>query len=178
MGLSSSERSSFKSWVISASVYFCRQMRCMITLWCCPPVASSSASRPSIIRLQTFVRFSSESIRAVQELAAKYRYTVITSASADEDSYRRSFTSGNDESSTAAIMARSLCEGAGWDIIYDRSVSLKADADRDRKVTVREIFEYARRRVAHYLEGTSVTQTVYLFSDGGGDTVLFGKAPQ
>ena len=106
------------------------------------------------------------------------RYTVITSASAEEDSYRRSFASGDDETSTAAIMARSLCEGAGWDIIYDRSVSLKADADRDRKVTVREIFEYARRRVAHYLEGTSVTQTVYLFSDGGGDTVLFGKAPQ
>lgn len=102
------------------------------------------------------------------------KYIVITSASSSEDSYRRSFTSGTSESSTAAIMGRSLCEGAGWDIIYDRSVSLKADADKDGLVTVQEIFEYTKERVAHYLEGTDVTQTVYFYAEDD-QTVLFGK---
>lgn len=102
------------------------------------------------------------------------RYTVIASASADEDSYRRSFTSGNDEFSTAAIMGRSLCEGAGWDIIYDRGVSLKADADRNKQITVQEIYEYTKKRVAHYLEGSGVTQTVHVFPEGD-QTVIFGR---
>ncbi len=102
------------------------------------------------------------------------KYTVITSAAADQDSYRRSFARGDDEDSTAAIMARSLCEGAGWDIIYDRSVTLKADADRDKLITVQEIYEYTRRRVPHYLEGTGVTQTVYLYPQGD-QTVIFGR---
>ncbi len=102
------------------------------------------------------------------------KYTVITSAAADQDSYRRSFTRNDDEDSTAAIMARSLCEGAGWDIIYDRSVTLKADTNRDKLVTVQEIYEYTRRRVTHYLEGTSVTQTVYLYPQGD-QTVIFGR---
>jgi hypothetical protein len=102
------------------------------------------------------------------------KYTVITSAAADQDSYRRSFTRGSDENSTAAIMGRSLCEGAGWDLIYDRAVTLKADRNRDKRVTVQEIYEYTRRRVAHYLEGTGVTQTVYLYP-AGDQTVIFGK---
>lgn len=102
------------------------------------------------------------------------RYTVITSASADEDSYRRSFARGDDEDSTAAIMGRSLCEGAGWDIIYDRSVSLKADRNRDNCVTVQEIYDYTRRRVSHYLEGTGVMQTVHLYPEGD-QTVIFGR---
>lgn len=102
------------------------------------------------------------------------RYTVIASASADEDSYRRSFLSENDESSTAAIMGRSLCEGAGWDIIYDRSVTLKADADRSKQITVQEIYEYTKKRVSHYLEGSGVTQTVHVFPEGD-QTVIFGR---
>ena len=102
------------------------------------------------------------------------RYTVITSASADEDSYRRAFSSAPAEESTAAIMGRSLCEGAGWDLIYDRSVTLKADADRDKRITVQEIYEYTRKRVMHYLEGTDVTQTVHVYPEGD-QTVVFGR---
>ena len=102
------------------------------------------------------------------------KYVVISSASADEDSYRRSFAGGEEEKTTAAIMGRSLAEGAGWDLIYDRSVTLKADADRDGRVTVREIFEYTKKRTAHYLSGTGAAQTVHLWA-ADDQMVLFGK---
>ncbi len=102
------------------------------------------------------------------------KYVVIASASADEDSYRRSFASGDDENTTAAIMGRSLAEGAGWDLIYDRSVTMKADADRSKLVTAQEIFEYTKKRVTHYLTGTGAAQTVHLWPEGD-QTVIFGR---
>jgi len=102
------------------------------------------------------------------------KYIVFASASADEDSYRRSFASGDAEKTTAAIMGRSLAEGAGWDLIYDRSVSLKADADRDKRITVQELFEYTKKRVSHYLTGTGAAQTVHLWAEDD-QTVLFGR---
>jgi len=103
------------------------------------------------------------------------KYIVLASAGADQDSYRRSFSSSaSDESTTAAILGRSLCEGAGWDLIYDRSVTLKADANRDRTITMQEIYEYTRRRVTHYLEGTGAAQTVYLYPEGD-ETIVFGR---
>lgn len=102
------------------------------------------------------------------------KYIVIASASADEDSYRRSFAGGDEEKTTAAIMGRSLAEGAGWDLIYDRSVSMKADADRNGLVTAGELFEYTKKRVAHYLTGTGVTQTVHLWT-ADDQIVIFGR---
>ena len=102
------------------------------------------------------------------------KYLVITSAGVDEDSYRRSFGSDTDEDSMATIMARSLCEGAGWDLIGDRVCTLKADADRDRVVTLQEIWQYTHRRVLYYLEGTGVTQTVRVWPEGD-QTPLFGR---
>gem|GEM_PF-1375678 len=102
------------------------------------------------------------------------KYIVLTSAGPDEDSYRRSFASGSDEDSMATIMARSLCEGAGWDIIGDRMCTLKADADRDRVVTLQEIWQYTHRRVLYYLEDTGVTQTVRVWPEGD-QTPLFGR---
>ena len=102
------------------------------------------------------------------------RFIVLTSAGPDEDSYRRSFTSATTEESMATIMARSLCEGAGWDLIEDRVCTLKADADRDRVVTAQELWQYARKRVAYYLSGTGVSQSVRLWPEGD-QTPLFGK---
>ena len=103
------------------------------------------------------------------------KYIVLASAGADQDSYRRSFSSSaSDESTTAAILGRSLCEGAGWDLIYDRSVTLKADANRDHTITMQEIYEYTRRRVTHYLKGTGAAQTVYLYPEGD-ETIVFGR---
>ena len=105
---------------------------------------------------------------------ASGKYLVMTSAGTDEDSYRRSFTSDNDEDSMATIMARSLCEGAGWDLIGDKICTLKADANKDRQVTLQEIWQYTRRRVLYYLEGTGVQQTVRIWPEGD-QTVLFGR---
>ncbi|MBQ8953277.1 MAG: Ig-like domain-containing protein [Clostridia bacterium] len=102
------------------------------------------------------------------------KYLVLTSAGMDEDSYRRSFGSATDEDSMATIMARSLCEGAGWDLIGDRVCTLKADANRDRVVTLQEIWQYTHRRVLYYLEGTGVTQTVRVWPEGD-QTPLFGR---
>lgn len=124
----------------------------------------------------TFERFSADMREAFSggSPLTSGRYTVIASASADEDSYRRSFTGASSEESTAAIMGRSLCEGAGWDLIYDRSVSLKADANRDKRITVQEIYEYTRKRVMHYLDGSGARQTVHVYP-AGDQTVIFGR---
>ena len=96
-----------------------------------------------------------------QSSFASGKYIVITSAGPDEDSYRRSFSNDSDEGSMATILARSLCEGAGWDIIGDKMCTLKADANRDR--------------VVYYLEGTGVKQTVRVWPEGD-QTALFGRA--
>lgn len=123
-----------------------------------------------------FEQFVSDSVDAFSSETplTNEKYIVLASAGADEDSYRRSFSSASTEDSTAAIMGRSLCEGAGWDLIYDRSVALKADVNRDRSVTVQEIYEYTRDRVMHYLKGADVTQTVYLYPEND-ETVIFGR---
>ena len=110
-----------------------------------------------------------------QSAFASGKYLVITSAGPDEDSYRRSFSNDSDEGSMATILARSLCEGAGWDIIGDKMCTLKADANRDRVVTLQEIWQYAHRRVLYYLEGTGVKQTVRVWPEGD-QTALFGRA--
>ena len=66
-------------------------------------------------------------------------------------------------------------DAANFDPAHDRSVALKADADRNRLITAQEIFEYTRRRVMHYLSGADVTQTVHLYPEGD-QTVLFGRS--
>ncbi len=103
------------------------------------------------------------------------KYIVLTSAGPDQDSYRRSFADGDDEESMATIMARALCEGAGWDLIGNRICTLKADADKSRQVTLQEMYLYLSRRVMYYLEGTGVEQTVCVWPEGD-QTVLFGRA--
>ena len=102
------------------------------------------------------------------------KFIVMTSAGADEDSYRRSFTSGTDEAGMATILARALCEGAGWDLIGDRVCTLKADANKDRAVTAQELWAYTRKRVMYYLSGTGVSQSVRFWPEGD-QTVLGGK---
>ena len=103
------------------------------------------------------------------------KYIVLTSAGPDQDSYRRSFAEGDGEESMATIMARALCEGAGWDLIGNRICTLKADADKSRQITVQEIYLYLSRRVMYYLEGSGVEQTVCVWPEGD-QTVLFGRA--
>lgn len=103
------------------------------------------------------------------------KYIVLTSAGPDQDSYRRSFSGDEGEEGMATIMARALCEGAGWDLIADRICTLKADADKNRQITLQEMYLYLSRRVLYYLEGTGIEQTVCVWPEGD-QTVLFGRA--
>lgn len=100
------------------------------------------------------------------------KFLVLTSAAAEEDSFRRSFTGENDETGMATIFARSLCEGAGWDIINDRICSFKADSNKDKQITFDEICRYTERRVLYYLKDTGKVQTVCTNHKGDG-TILF-----
>lgn len=122
----------------------------------------------------SFIGAGGDFVEGAKTALTDEKYIVIASASADEDSYRRSFASGDAEKTTAAIMGRSLAEGAGWDLIYDRSVTLKADADRDKRITAEELFEYTKKRVTHYLNGTGAVQTVHIWPEGD-QTVIFGR---
>lgn len=88
------------------------------------------------------------------------KYLVLASCGADEDSYRISDTEKTNEANMSTVFARALCEGLGWDLDRDRSVSLRADTDRDGIVTFTELWLYTRRRVYHHLSGTGVSQTV------------------
>jgi len=93
------------------------------------------------------------------------KYLVMTSCGAEEDSYRISDTGENTEADMSTVFARALCEGLGWDLDNDRSVSLRADNDRDGAVTFTELWLYTRRRVYYHLSGTGVSQTVMAWPD-------------
>jgi len=87
------------------------------------------------------------------------RYRVLTSTGNDQESYRMSANRELTEVSMASVFARSLCEGAGWDLINDRPCPLKADLDGDLTVSFREIFLYTQAPVSHYLEGEDAAQS-------------------
>lgn len=101
------------------------------------------------------------------------RFLVLTSSAAGQDSYRLRFTGGEEEDGVATVLARSLAEGAGWDLIRDKKTQLKADANGDGLVTFAEIYQYAARRVRYYLTGSGVSQDVQA-SDPASQLVLFG----
>ncbi len=146
--------------------------RVVVIVDCC----RSGGFLDSAVAADRFTAAFGEAFRQAAERSAfaAGKYIVITSANAEQDSYRRSFANAGDEDSMATILARSLCEGAGWDIIGDRQCTLKADANRDRVVTLQEIWQYTHRRVLYYLEGTGVTQTVCVWPEGD-QTPLFGR---
>ncbi|MDO4740668.1 MAG: caspase family protein [Eubacteriales bacterium] len=102
------------------------------------------------------------------------KYLVMTSCGADEESYRISDTGENTESSMSTVFARALCEGLGWDLDNDRSVTLRADANRDGAVTFTELWLYTRRRVYYHLSGTGVSQTVMAWPEIN-EAVLFAR---
>lgn len=102
------------------------------------------------------------------------RFLVLTSSAAGQDSYRLRFTGGEDEDGVATVLARSLAEGAGWDLIRDKKTQLKADANGDGMVTFAEIYQYTARRVEYYLSGSEVRQNVQA-SDPANQLVLFAN---
>jgi len=113
------------------------------------------------------------------------KYKVIASASLDQDSYRISFDENVTESDMATVLARALCDGAGWSLGGSRRAALRADADYDRQITFGEIGAYLTRRVPWYLNvagelagsSTPYTQNVQIYP-AGDPLVLFGRQGQ
>ena len=113
------------------------------------------------------------------------KYKVIASASLDQDSYRISFDENITESDMATVLARALCDGAGWSLGGARRAALRADTDYDRQITFGEIGDYLERRVTWYLNvagelaGSPVTyvQNVQAYPEGD-PLVLFGRQGQ
>lgn len=105
--------------------------------------------------------FEEAALRCFSETALTGgKYLVMTSCGSDEDSYRLSDTGENTEATMSTVFARALCEGLGWDLDKDRSVSLRADTDHDGAVTFTELWLYTRRRVYYHLSGTGAVQNV------------------
>ena len=82
----------------------------------------------------------------------------------------------------ATVLARALCDGAGWSIGLARRAALRADADYDRRITFNEIAQYAARRVCWYLDvagdlagaSASYVQNVQVYPQGD-PFVLLGR---
>ena len=110
----------------------------------------------------------------ISQLFSASKYIVLTSASSDQDSYRISYDGSDNEYAMATMFARSLSEGLGWDMVRDRTCSLKADLDHDRVVTIQELYLYTKRRVMYYLRSADGTkrQDVQLFPQGANLTIF------
>ena len=113
------------------------------------------------------------------------KYKVIASASLDQDSYRISFDENITESDMATVLARALCDGAGWSLGGGRRAALRADTDYDRQITFGEIGLYIARRVPWYLDvagklagaEAAYVQNVQVYPEGD-PLVLFGRQGQ
>ncbi len=91
------------------------------------------------------------------------KYLILTSCRWDEESYR--VTEGElSEDTVSTAFARSVCEGLGWDMMQDRTCELRADFNLDGRVTLFELYAYARTRVGFYLYANPAhMQTVSLY---------------
>ena len=74
----------------------------------------------------------------------------------------------------ATVFGRSLAEGAGWDLIKDKSAVMRADLERDRAITLHEIFLYTKKRTNWRLSTSDVRQTVQIYPEGD-PLILFAK---
>lgn len=89
---------------------------------------------------------------------AMSKYRVLTSTGVGQDSFRMSYSGEQNENAMYTVFARSLCEAGGWDLIRDKRISMKADLDKNRAVTLYEAYLYTRMRVRYYIETAEMTQ--------------------
>lgn len=82
---------------------------------------------------------------------ASDKYRVLVSSSMDQSSYRVASSSPVTESGMATVFARAFTEALGWDLVKDKTGSMKADLDDNRQVTLHEAYLYTYRRCMYYL---------------------------
>ncbi len=104
------------------------------------------------------------------------KYKVICSSGLEQQSYRLGFDGTSDGESIGTVLARSLCEGAGWDFIGNKRSAMRADADFDGTVTLADMAVFLKQRVRWYLEqtGGDYEQTVQVYPENDG-FVLFQR---
>lgn len=91
------------------------------------------------------------------------RFMAIMSSSFDQNSYRIAASSASEEN-MSTVFSRSMCEALGWDLIYDRPTTLKADMDNDSKVSFNELCAYVRQRCMYYLSFSSPARQTVQFT--------------
>lgn len=102
-------------------------------------VRSASSKSADEIFMEKFVSdFFSTSTTRSGELASK-RFHVLCSSSHDELSAGGEIGAG----------INSWEKGLGWDALGDKKISLKADKNKDKKVTLAELYAYAEPLTAH-----------------------------
>lgn len=102
------------------------------------------------------------------------KYRVLCSSGIDQNSYRNNLSGEDNENSWATVLGRSLCEAGGWDLQRERALSMKADINKDKQVTLNEAYQYVQRRVKHYLDDAADHQDVTVYP-AGSQFVLFAK---
>ena len=94
------------------------------------------------------------------------KYRVICSSGPAQESYRISPEGIQSEAYMSTALARALCMAGGWELVEDRRMSMKADADKNGIVTLEEAYQYAYRRVKTYLRDAADLQDVQIYPRG------------
>lgn len=105
------------------------------------------------------------------------KYKVICSSGLEQQSYRLGFAGADvTEESIGTVLARCLCEGAGWDFIGDKRSAMRADTDFDGVVTLGDMQEFLVQRIDWYLSqtGGAYEQNVQVYPQNDG-FVLFRR---
>lgn len=100
---------------------------------------------------------------------ASSKYKVLVSSSYDQKSYRIASGTSVTENTVSTVFARAFTEALGWDLMKDKTISIRADLDNNRQVTLNEAFLYARKRCMYYLThatGMRGRQAVQVWPEG------------
>ena len=73
-------------------------------------------------------------------------YYVITAAHSSEECITMGFDANGDGvlEKQFGLFTYGLCHGSGWNMAYDSTMSLNADADSNKEITLHEAYAYAR----------------------------------
>ena len=97
------------------------------------------------------------------------KYKVLVSSSYDQKSYRIASGTSATESTVSTVFARAFTEALGWDLMKDKTISLRADLNNNRQITLNEAFLYTRKRCMFYLTnatGMRGRQAVQVWPEG------------
>lgn len=97
---------------------------------------------------------------------ASSKYKVLVSSSYDQNSYRIASNSPATEGNMSTVFARALTEGLGWNLIKDKTSSMKADLDKNRQITLHEAYLYAYKRCMYYLKDYTARQSAMVWPRG------------